>query len=206
MKHSWKEGNGMSFWLQSPFSSLWKLAYSTWKMNNIDAHTDKKIEYHKPVKYSSITQNKPQSTTTENLAVQTPFPKLQLFLILLIQFSEPMSSVIIYPFINQFVWDTGITRVSYASLPIQKITSPQWYHLQIIQARLLWWPPFSQHILWWCCNHLGILSSMAEILLFNSVFHDRVTPVSVSTLKPLLRIIGVLPLKSQASFILFICI
>jgi len=45
-------------------------------MNNIDAHTDKKIEYYKPVKYSSITQNKPQSTTTENLAVQTPFPKL----------------------------------------------------------------------------------------------------------------------------------
>jgi len=36
---------------------------------------------------------------------------------------------------------------------------------------------------------------MAEILLFNSVFHDGVTPVSVSTLKPLLRAIEVLPLK-----------
>jgi len=36
---------------------------------------------------------------------------------------------------------------------------------------------------------------MAEILLFNSVFHDGVAPVSVSTLKPLLRAIGVLPLK-----------
>jgi len=33
------------------------------------------------------------------------------------------------------------------------------------------------------------------ILLFNSVFHDGVTPVSVSTLKPLLRIIGVLLMK-----------
>jgi len=36
---------------------------------------------------------------------------------------------------------------------------------------------------------------MAEILLFNSVFHDGVTPVSVSTLKPPLGVIGVLPLK-----------
>jgi len=36
---------------------------------------------------------------------------------------------------------------------------------------------------------------MAEILLFNSVFHDGVAPVSVSTLKPLLGAIGVLPLK-----------
>jgi len=32
---------------------------------------------------------------------------------------------------------------------------------------------------------------MTEILLFNSVFHDRVTPVSVSTLKPPLGAIGV---------------
>jgi len=31
---------------------------------------------------------------------------------------------------------------------------------------------------------------MAEILLFDSVFHDRVTPVSVSTLKPPLGVIG----------------
>jgi len=46
-----------------------------------------------------------------------------------------------------------------------------------------------------CCNHLGILSSTAEILLFNLVFYDRVTLVSVSTLKPLLRIIGALLLK-----------
>ena len=54
---------------------------------------------------------------------------------------------------------------------------------------------FLQHALQQCCNYPGILSSMAEILLFDSVFHDGVTPVSVSTLKPPLRIIGVLPLK-----------
>jgi len=40
-----------------------------------------------------------------------------------------------------------------------------------------------------------IPSSTVEILLFNSVFHDGVTPVSVSTLKPPLGAIGVLPLK-----------
>ena len=52
------------------------------------------------------------------------------------------------------------------------------------------------------CNHLGIPSSMAEILLSNSVFHDKVIPVSVLTLKPLLGVIGVLPLKPQVSPIL----
>ena len=40
--------------------------------------------------------------------------------------------------------------------------------------------------------------SMVEILLFDLVFHDRVTPVSISTLKPPLGIIGALPLKSWA--------
>jgi len=56
-------------------------------------------------------------------------------------------------------------------------------------------PPFLQHVLWQCCNHLGIPSSTAEILLFNSVFHYRVTSVSISTLKPPLRVIGAIPLK-----------
>jgi len=40
---------------------------------------------------------------------------------------------------------------------------------------------------------------MVEILLFNLVFHDGVTSVSVSILKPPLRVIGVIPLKLQAS-------
>ena len=59
--------------------------------------------------------------------------------------------------------------------------------------------PFSQHVSRQCYNPPGILSSTAGILLFNSVFHDRVTPVSVSTLKPPLRVIGVLLLKPQVS-------
>ena len=48
------------------------------------------------------------------------------------------------------------------------------------------------------------LSSTVEILLFNSVFHNRVNPVSVSTLKSPLGVIEVLPLKSQVSPILFV--
>ena len=63
------------------------------------------------------------------------------------------------------------------------------------QAHLPQQPPFSQHISWRCYNPLDIPSSTVEILLFNLVFHDRVIPVSVSTLKPLLGAIGVLPLK-----------
>ena len=39
-----------------------------------------------------------------------------------------------------------------------------------------------------------------------SVFHDGVTPVSISTLKPLLGVIGVLPLKPRASPIISVCI
>ena len=94
---------------------------------------------------------------------------------------------------------------------IYKSTCPEimflpWNHLWILQAHLPWQPPFSQHVSWWCCNHLGIPSSTAEILLSNLVFHDRVIPVSVLTLKPLLGVIGVLPLKPRASPILSVCI
>ena len=101
---------------------------------------------------------------------------------------------------------THLSYNTYASPTHPEIISPWWYHLQIIQACLPWQPPFSQHVLWQCCNHLGIPSSTAEILLFNSVFYDGVTPVSVSTLKPLLGVIGVLPLKPQVSPILSVCI
>ena len=50
------------------------------------------------------------------------------------------------------------------------------------------------------------LPSIVEILLFDSVFHNGVTPISVSTLKPLLGVIGALLLKPQASPIRSICI
>ncbi|KAF7358437.1 MFS domain-containing protein [Mycena venus] len=40
---------------------------------------------------------------------RTPIPKFQLFILLLIQFAEPVTALVIYPFVVQFVRDTGIT-------------------------------------------------------------------------------------------------
>jgi hypothetical protein len=41
---------------------------------------------------------------------RTPLPKLQLFILYLIQFSEPVTATVIYPFVNQLVRETGVTR------------------------------------------------------------------------------------------------
>ena len=38
----------------------------------------------------------------------TPLPKFQIFIVLLIQFGEPITALVIYPFVNQFVRETGI--------------------------------------------------------------------------------------------------
>lgn len=40
----------------------------------------------------------------------TPLPKLQVFIVLLVQFSDPLAGLVVYPFINQFVRETGITQ------------------------------------------------------------------------------------------------
>ncbi|KAJ7675182.1 major facilitator superfamily domain-containing protein, partial [Mycena rosella] len=40
---------------------------------------------------------------------RTPLPKLQLLILLSIQFAEPVTGLVIYPFVVQFVRDTGIT-------------------------------------------------------------------------------------------------
>ncbi|KAJ7105708.1 major facilitator superfamily multidrug-resistance, DHA1 sub-family [Mycena epipterygia] len=50
---------------------------------------------------------------TESVVVakkRTPLPKLQVFILILIQFSEPVTALVIYPFIIQFVRDTGVTN------------------------------------------------------------------------------------------------
>ena len=99
-----------------------------------------------------------------------------------------------------------IALLSYTSPPVRKTTSPWWCHLWTLQACLPQQPPFLQHVLWRCCNPPGIPSSMVEILLFNSFFHDGVDPVSVSTLKLPLGVIGVVTLKPRASPILPLCI
>ena len=40
---------------------------------------------------------------------ETPLPKLQLFLLLYLQLAEPITSTVIYPFVNQLVRETGVT-------------------------------------------------------------------------------------------------
>lgn len=40
----------------------------------------------------------------------TPLPKLALLSVFLIQTAEPITATVIYPFINQFVRETGITN------------------------------------------------------------------------------------------------
>ncbi|RXW25525.1 hypothetical protein EST38_g340 [Candolleomyces aberdarensis] len=40
---------------------------------------------------------------------RTPLPKLQLLIVSLIQFAEPVTATVIYPFVNQLVRETGIT-------------------------------------------------------------------------------------------------
>lgn len=40
---------------------------------------------------------------------RTPLPWLQLSIVYLIQFAEPVTATVIFPFINQFVRETGIT-------------------------------------------------------------------------------------------------
>ena len=47
--------------------------------------------------------------TSPRKKTRTPLPKLQLGILLLIQFAEPISSMSIYPYINQLVGELDIT-------------------------------------------------------------------------------------------------
>jgi len=40
---------------------------------------------------------------------RTPLPKLQLGIVLLCQFAEPLTAMVVYPFVNKLVRETGIT-------------------------------------------------------------------------------------------------
>lgn len=40
----------------------------------------------------------------------TPLPMLQLLCVSLVQFAEPVAALCVYPFVNQFVRETGITK------------------------------------------------------------------------------------------------
>ncbi|KAK2467254.1 hypothetical protein APHAL10511_000803 [Amanita phalloides] len=50
------------------------------------------------------------SINTNDKKDRTPLPWRQLLIVYTIQFAEPITGCIIYPFINQFVRETGITR------------------------------------------------------------------------------------------------
>ena len=51
----------------------------------------------------------PTNECVENKKKRTPLPWAQLSIVMLIQFAEPITATVIYPFINQFVRETGIT-------------------------------------------------------------------------------------------------
>ncbi|KAI0636220.1 MFS general substrate transporter [Trametes polyzona] len=50
----------------------------------------------------------PTDVQEENVE-ETPLPKMQLFILLYIQLAEPITSTVIYPFVNQLVRESGIT-------------------------------------------------------------------------------------------------
>ncbi|KAJ7352311.1 major facilitator superfamily domain-containing protein [Mycena albidolilacea] len=58
---------------------------------------------------SDETVTETRHATSQGSQKRAPLPKLQLFILLFIQFSEPVTALVIYPFIMQFVRDTNIT-------------------------------------------------------------------------------------------------
>jgi hypothetical protein len=48
------------------------------------------------------------STVSTKDEQPTPLPKFQLFIVFLIQFAEPVTATVIYPFVNQFIRETGV--------------------------------------------------------------------------------------------------
>jgi hypothetical protein len=57
-----------------------------------------------PSSYDSI----PPVEQAANM-IPTPLPKLQVFIILLVQFGEPLTATVVFPFVVQLIRDTGIT-------------------------------------------------------------------------------------------------
>ena len=87
---------------------------STWRNNpeptgmtiqiQADTQLDQEGEHVIPAESPTATQDKPEPK------LRTPLPKFQLLLVCLIQFAEPLTASVIYPFVNQFVRATGITQ------------------------------------------------------------------------------------------------
>ena len=69
---------------------------------------------HDPTQTENSRDSDVDAHTSGSLTVsdskRTPLPKLQIFILFLTLFSEPITALVIYPFINQFVRETGITQ------------------------------------------------------------------------------------------------
>jgi hypothetical protein len=66
------------------------------------------IEEGDPVK--TPTQSTVENDTSPHPLTRTPLPKLQLLVLFYVQLAEPIASTVIYPFVNQLVRETGITK------------------------------------------------------------------------------------------------
>jgi len=56
------------------------------------------------------TQSIVEKDTGPHPLTRTPLPKLQLLVLFYVQLAEPIASTVIYPFVNQLVRETGITK------------------------------------------------------------------------------------------------
>ena len=54
-------------------------------------------------------EEEPAPSIEDRKTERTPLPRLQLAIVFLIQFAEPVTATVIYPFVNQLVRETGIT-------------------------------------------------------------------------------------------------
>jgi hypothetical protein len=66
-----------------------------------------------PNERSALVEQDDESFTTTDSSIDwapTPLPKLQLFIIIFIQISEPVTSTVIYPFVNELIRSLGVTN------------------------------------------------------------------------------------------------
>lgn len=76
----------------------------------------------------------PAVRSPKAVKAKKPFPAFQLAILFLLKLTEPINSTVIYPFVNQQVRDTGVTRGEesatgyYAGLIASRVLTPslQW--------------------------------------------------------------------------------
>jgi len=64
---------------------------------------------HNDVRSDSDSDRTVEGVIEDCKVERTPLPKLQLAIVFLIQFAEPITALVVYPFVNQLVRETGIT-------------------------------------------------------------------------------------------------